>query len=696
MLYYMCGWLPTSLILFIQLQMFMKQFLMMLVCLAATFCMQASGQKHDGLPPIAVKEITAADFELQRVPTDTAADAIVLSDVGQSYFKATNKGWFQLVHERVQRIRIVTKNGLDAANFVIPQYKYGNAEEKIVKLVGITYNLNGAAIEKSELQEQDIFRDKLNKYVTLLKFGLPNAREGSIVELTYTIVSDYLNNLREWEFQGAYPRLHSAYTVAIPDFFQYMKVSGNDLNFTSQKSEKDFKLFSLTIPSNTVYGSTSSVDIRSNIVKTRYVMDNVPGLKPEPYTTTQQNYIAKLEFVLSEYRFDPDKPTRVLKNWPDIAKQLMEDEDFGLQFEKSQGWVGAEINPALEGKKTDAERANAVYDLVRNHITATNTEGGIYWSDAPRNIWKNKKGTQSDINLMLTLMLKQAGIKCNPVLLSTRKNGYTTELYALLNEFNYVICRAEVDNKDVLLDASQPYLGFGHLPLHCYNGHARNILNVPLPIYLWADSLKEQKMTSIILMHGESGDWEGKISSRLGYYESVRLRQAVKGDDKEDFKKGVRNRLPAEVELQNVELADLDNYSNPVTVKMDVKMPFDNEDIIYINPMMGEALRDNPFAAAERVLPVELSHATKQTVLLNLRVPEGYEVDELPKQTKVVLPDGGGSFEYMIQVFDDVVQMRTIIDIKRATFLPEEYNSIRELYTYILSKQSEQIVLKKK
>lgn len=666
-----------------------------LLCMSASIVVLAMAQKNDGLPPIQVQPITPADFETRRSGVDSVADAVVLSDIGQSYFKSTNRGWFQLIHERVQRIKILTKNGIDAANFVIPQYKFGTTEEKIVKLSAITYNLNGSEIEKFELEEKDIFTDKINKYVNLLKFGLPNAKEGSILEVSYTIASDNIRNLRSWDFQGTYPRLHSEYTVAIPKFFYYLQQHQGNIPYKSRDSESEFRFFSLVIPDNTVYGQSSKIDIRTYVVKTRYVMENVPGLKAEPFTTTTKNHISKVDFYLNEYRFDESKPVRVMVNWPKMAELLLQDEDFGLPLEKNVGWVNAEMSTALAGKSSDADKAHAIFDLVRDHFTATDDEGSIYWSESPKTLWKNMKGTQSDINLMLTLFLQQAGLKANPVILSTRDHGFSTEIYPILQDFNYVISRVMIDKKEILLDASCPVMGFGHLPAKCYNGHSRNIVPMPVPSYLYADSIREQKTTLITINRDEEGKIHGTVSSRMGYFESTRVREQIKESGEENLKIGIKNKLPAEVEIETFTLKDLKNYDKSVTLEYAFQIEDDGDDLLYINPLMGEGLAENPFTEAERMYPVEMNNTSKQTIICNIQIPEGYVVDELPKSTRVKLEEGGGMYEYLIQATEGNIQLRSVIDIKRATFLPQEYNELRELFTYIMGKQNEQIVLKK-
>lgn len=54
-----------------------------------------------------------------------------------------------------------------------------------------------------------------------------------------------------------------------------------------------------------------------------------------------------------------------------------------------------------------------------------------------RKAYKDKTGNIADINLMLTAMLRSAGLTANPVLVSTRSNGIA--LFPNRNAFNYVI-----------------------------------------------------------------------------------------------------------------------------------------------------------------------------------------------------------------------------------------------------------------
>lgn len=120
-----------------------------------------------------------------------------------------------------------------------------------------------------------------------------------------------------------------------------------------------------------------------------------------------------------------------------------------------------------------------------------------------------------------------------------------------------------------------------------------------------------------------------------------------------------------------------------------------SEDIVYYNPLITEAYKTNPFASLTRNYPVEMPYATKETINLNMEIPKGFKVDELPKSARVMLNESDGMFEYLVQADATNIILRCVIDIKKANFRAEDYESLREFYSLIVKKQSELIVFKK-
>jgi len=126
-----------------------------------------------------------------------------------------------------------------------------------------------------------------------------------------------------------------------------------------------------------------------------------------------------------------------------------------------------------------------------------------------------------------------------------------------------------------------------------------------------------------------------------------------------------------------------------------MKFNLGDEDVIYFNPMLGEAERENPFKSAQRYFPVEMPYRIDDNYILNMEVPDNYKIEELPKSTKVKLNEGDGMFQYLIGASNNHIQLQCRLQINRTLFEPEDYQTLRDFFTYIVSKEAEQIVLKK-
>jgi hypothetical protein len=85
-----------------------------------------------------------------------------------------------------------------------------------------------------------------------------------------------------------------------------------------------------------------------------------------------------------------------------------------------------------------------------------------------------------------------------------------------------------------------------------------------------------------------------------------------------------------------------------------------------------------------------------ETYIFTFEVPADYTVEELPKSAKVSFGESDGFFEYLIDKSENTIRLRSRIKLNRATFAPEEYNDLREFFSYVVKKHAEPIVLKKK
>ncbi|HLG41708.1 MAG TPA: transglutaminase domain-containing protein, partial [Chitinophagaceae bacterium] len=576
---------------------------------------------------------------------------------------------------------------------VIPIYTSGSAEEELSSLKAITYNLENGKVTETKLESKSVFKDKLDKKHTLKKFTFPNIKEGSIIEYQYTLKSDFIFNLQPWEFQGEYPKLWSEYTVRMPEFLYYVTLSQGYQSFYIKDQKGGSSNFNISDSRGA--GATERDQFSASITDYRWVMKNVPALKEEGFTSTIRNHIAKIEFQLAETRL-PLTPKNVMGTWTQTCEDLLKDEDFGFSLNKDNPWLNDVMDAAVHEAANDMAKAKNIYVYVRDNMTCTN-HNRVSLDQPLKNVLKNRNGNEAEINLLLVAMLRKAGLHADPVILSTRSHGYTYAMYPLLDRFNYVIAQLAIGDRTWYLDASEPHMGFGKLSYKCYNGHARVVNPEATPIDFSADSLVERKVTSFFIINDEKGNLAGSAQQSPGFYESGDLRDRVKEKGKDGLLSDIKKGFSAETGLSDFVIDSLDKYEEPLTLRYNFDIKMDKEDILYINPMFGEGQKENPFKSAERFYPVEMPYTIDETYLLQMEIPQGYGVDELPKQVLVRLNEmDDGLFEYRISQSNNTVSLRSRLRIKRSVFVPEEYEMLREFFNLVVKKHNEQIVFKKK
>lgn len=639
------------------------------------------------------EKITAADLERKYYPIDSHAHAVVIADVGSSKFNGNTKGWFTMEFKRKARIHILNKSAYDQGDIQIGLYTTGSATEKLGSVKAVSYNLENDQVTETKLQKDNIFTEKRNKNLVIKKFTIPNIKEGSIIEFEYSIESDFLQFLQPWTFQGEHPRLWSEYTLELPQFFEYAFLTQGFQNYHTRNRDERIAVF--TIIDGVTAGASERYTFNATVTDFRWAMKDLPALKEESFTSTIDNHVSKIEFQLSAYR-EPLTYRNLLGTWTQLTQQMLDDEDFGKNLSTANNWLDDIMKPLVAGATTETEKAKRIFSFVRDNFTCT-SHYGVWASQSLKNVMKDKTGRVSDINLLLSAMLRWADIETDPVILSLKSEGYTYPLYPMLNRFNYVVAQTTVDGQTFLLDASQPQLGFGKLLPECYNGYSRIVSAKAPALYLTADSLKEKKVTSLFLTATDNGGWVGNVKQTLGYYESYNVRQDVQKSGKDAFFKEIRKDFGADITIEEPKIDSLQLYDEPVRIEYNFKLDINNEDIIYLSPMFGEAYKENPFKSAERKYPVEMPFTFDETYLATINIPEGYEVDEIPRSVKVNFNEAKeGIFEYIISRSGSTISMRTRVMVKKANFDPQEYEILREFFNMIVSKQKEQIVLKKK
>ncbi|SFQ61341.1 DUF3857 domain-containing protein [Hymenobacter arizonensis] len=647
------------------------------------------------------KDLTSAPFV-----ADSAASAVVLCDYGTTNFQYISND-FKLVSERITRIKILKKSGYDVATVQVPLYHSGTNEEKLSSLRGFTYNLVNGQMQKTKLEISNTFTEERTQNVRVRKFTLPEVREGSVIEYAYTVTSDFFFNFQDWSFQRDIPTRWSEFRASIPEYFDYKMLLQGYHPLAVQTKEDNLTQFTERYGGTTTGGGfntsregPSSATAMAHVANYHWVMKDVPAFRDEPFMTTSEDYVARLNFQLAGVRFPGQGYNNVAGTWEKINTELLNDDNFGSQLDR--GSLLKDQVLTLVAKYPDAgARAAAVRQVVMAAVRYDGTNH--YKTMSPlRKALDAHRGTAADVNLLLIAALRTAGVPAHPLLLSTRSHGRVNQSLPMLDRFNYVVALVPMpDGKDLLVDATEPLLPCGVLPERCLNQTGRLIMKNASE-GRWVDLTPTQRYVhyqQINLTLDAQGGLTGKVHEEHGGYAGADTRKEISRLGEKKFFAELTTQHTGWT-LPKFAVAERENVAKPLALDYEFAQAADDNNTVgtlYLSPLRDFGSEQNPFRRDERLFPVDFGAMRDETTMVTLNLPEGYELAETPKPAVIELPDGGGRFLYSVTATTpSTVQLTSRLSLRKPVYSAEEYAYLREFYRLMLEKHGEKLVVKKK
>ncbi|WBU88180.1 transglutaminase domain-containing protein [Cellulophaga omnivescoria] len=658
---------------------------------------------------LAINLITAQDFSFGKVsseelkekshPIDSAASATYLYKSKKCYFRYLDNSGFELVIEVYERIKIYNKEGYDFATKAIPLYKASQGNrENIIGLKAVTYNIIDGKIEESKLKKDGIFESEVSEYYDQTKFTMPNIKDGSVIEFKYKINSPFIFNVDEFVFQHSIPvnKLESSFSS--PEYFNYKLNSKGYLGIypkiTRENSSLNIKSKTRSSMSSRVVGTTFNND-KIDFFENKHVYDlsNIPALKEEPYINNINNYRAAVKYELSYVQYPNSIPKYYSRTWKDVVKTIYTSPNFGAELNKT-GYYNQDID-ALVGAVSDPMQKSAlIYNFVKSKVK-WNGIYGKYTYNGVRKAYKENVGNVADINLMLTSMLRYAGVNANPVLISTRGNGIP--LFPTREGYNYVISAIDTGEGVVLLDATSMYSMPNVLPTRTLNWEGRIInkdgQSSTISLYPNQQSSRTIMMTTKL---GENGDLSGSFR-RLAKLHNARIyRNNYNESDEDSYIEKIEKSL--DLEISDFEVKNSLDLGKPISESYKFVKESQADiigDKIYFSPMFFYRSKSNPFKLDKRSYPIDFSYPSETTYRIIIELPEGYKVETLPEVKSIALPEQLGSFRYKITEKNNQIHLLVIESINKAIITPSYYEAIKNYYKILIEKENEKVVLTK-
>jgi|SRR5690554_128269 len=661
-----------------------------------------------------LQTITAQDYrfgkvskeELQEIsdPTDPEVNAAVLYRSQEIKFEYIESKGFVQKNDIHERIKIYNKEGFDQATKSINFYNESNElKESLTGFRAYTYNLEGNKIKEDKLKNDGIFEEETNKYWLKTKFTMPNIKEGSVIEYKYTIQSELIR-IDDIEFQQEIPIRKLDFKMTTPEFYNYSKYPNVKAAYYPQLNNtyKETTVF-LSGEMQTKISHNPQRGTRSDFSKNewKYVeyittanLVNIPAVKSETYVTNIDNYRAIMKMDLNYIQFPNQVRKDYSTNWEKVTTSIYNNTEFGEQLNKS-GYFGNDLNTALAGATDPVEQANNILNFVKSKVKWNGLHG--YYTDlGVRQAYKQGAGNVADINLILIAMLREAGLEANPVLLSTKENGIP--LFPTRSGFNYVICAVNTAQGQLLLDASQNHTSLNVLPVKVLNWQGRLIRRDGSSD--WVNLSVEEASKEIVSLNiklNSDLSATGKVRNQFTDYSALNYRNTFESYSHDDLVKEIESEN-GQLEVSNIEVLEMQVPIKPVLLSYEYQLEEALEEIgdsYYFSPLLFLKTEETPFKLQTRKYPIDLNFPTSKKYMVNIMLPDGFQVASLPKNEKLQYNNTEGEFTYLIKENGSMLQLIISLDLNNTLILPANYEEFKKFFELLVSKQAEKIVLKK-
>ena len=611
-------------------------------------------------------------------PADTAAAALVLCEqhtVKIDFDENLGEPLQWITHS--ERIKILKDEGKSRADYSLLVPSTDQEGEAFVGLTVVTYNLEKGKVVQTKLPRSDVFRIKYNKRLDKITFAAPNVRAGSVIEVRYSrTVADFVS-IDDFYFQRDIPVNQCTYTVTLPRWLDYRKISHG----FEPVAMKDWETAGVNL---------QPVVTNNTLDVTEYKAVDLPGMDREPGVFCIRQYRTAISYTISAINFGSTH-RNFSTTWEDVDELVRKS---GIMDKIKAGCRFKDEVDAAMAAETPQQKIENIIELVRGKVAWDKTFR-LVPSDGQEAL-RNHSGNSADINALVASAARYAGFRVMPVLLCTRSNGALLDFHPSADAFSKFILRFDLeDGQAVYVDAADPSGWLNVLSPNDLVTRARLIPDDGPGS--WVDLTQLSRNVENYLVQAElsaDGTLKGEFTASFSGVASYDFKSGFLRHDKEE---------EAIEELEQWYSAEIEDFTTQKVhdygenSQMNFRFEKSCEgggDVFYVKPYLSEFHSESLFRAEERKMPVDFSYPEQISYTFKLILPVGYVVEQLPERKRMAcgLPS---TVTVISSTSGNVVQLSYRFELKSLVGLPQNYKDIREYWKALCGLYGQMIVVKK-
>jgi transglutaminase-like putative cysteine protease len=621
-----------------------------------------AGPAAGAFPPI-----TAAQKALREVPGQPGVAGVILANEAELYFRDYPKDANSRIEVR-GRIKVLTEEGKALGELEIAH----NRRLRLDKLEARITLADGRALE---VPKEAFFRERRSRsrksFVT--KVAFPQVEVGAILDWSYTLYWDSFYYLEPFFFHDELPVLSSTVTYHVPPSLG-VQVWGRETSSQKLQVGNEKGRFGVRIKAS---------------------MENLPALPDEPYSYPREILSSRFMAIPTRLRVSGGSYP-LLESWKEVVGSFL---DTYKDFQSGGRAVKKEASARAAAAGIDPEtQARALFEFVRDEVRSLDGEALWPSADAVDKVLAKMEAGPCDKALLLHSLLLAAEVPARLVWVANRREGRVEREVPNPAAFDAILVEVELGGRRLYLDPGDRSLAFGALAPF-YEGTAAVVLERKEPEHIVLPTAPVESN----VQHAElqlTVDAEGKVGGtgslrHQGHYGWRWLRWHEKPEDTvKAWQDNLRELLPG-FDVLDVQVAeDLRLGETTVRFRLDQRPESVLGDEVTLQPSRPyPTVQAFALPPERRLTPVVMAFAGVDSVKLDLRWPQGWSLDALPKPAQADDPTGSFSYQVRHEAADRHLVVERRLLRARHEVTVDAYGGLRRLYEQAAAADAQTVVL---
>ncbi|SFW36253.1 Transglutaminase-like superfamily protein [Prevotellaceae bacterium HUN156] len=561
---------------------------------------------------------------------------------------------------------ILNEHGADLANFVC----WCSKHDKLNNFKGVATDATGRILRK--FKEGELKQTEYSQYLAIddYKMFLEYTPPVYPITITYEWTMESHDNLIE------FPRFcpQSDYDVSV-------KKATYRLTAPKEMTIRHALLNIDKTPTMSADGRTLTLEL-----------ENLPALKYEPYSRPLRERIPMAYFAPEDFTYYGKKGC--FKSWQDYGKW-----EYSLinGRETLPEDIKQEIHQMTDHLTTDREKVEALYkhlEKTTRYVAVLLGIGGLQPAPAA-SVCKSGFGDCKGLSNYMRAMLKEVGIASNYTTISTTNRRLLKD-FASVGQMNHVILQVPLKGDTLWLECTNPQLPLGFVHEDIAGHDAIEVSEaggrlVTLPVY--PDTTNLMRSTIHIEVEDKgAANVTLQQETRNGQYEN---RIALLHMDEKERQK-VLQRI---VRVPQAEIGKIDIREEGAAITLDAEVKSQKYAsvtgqrlFVPVCPIHRGYSAPNAIADRKENVWVEEGYVDEDDI--TIAIPEGYEVEAMPKSFEIDKPFG--TFSFMVVPGENSIMVTNRLVMKSGQYDKSQYPDLIDFIKTISNAYGQKVVLKKK